>query len=124
MLPFSRRLKTATIGIATAALFTTMMASPANADTAQELSSVQISEQVAEAATDAGAPQATAAVSVTDSAEGVSTKLAGAATLTVPNADVTGSSSTATVLDGPGDSQAVVQQVGNGLSDFERGVLT
>jgi hypothetical protein len=81
------------------------------ADASPTASAVAVA--VADAATTAGVAPATGALAVSDTAAGVSTSLEGGAVkMTLPGADVTSSSTAATVASGPGNSHTALQAVG------------
>ena len=68
---------------------------------------------VAEAVAVEGVPAATDAAEVTQTGEGVVSDVPNSpVSLVLPDAEVTGETASATVVDGAGDSQAVVQDVG------------
>ena len=81
--------------------------------TDEELTTREVSVEVASAVVDAGAPASTGAAEVKDSTAGVSTVIPDTTTsMTIPGADVTGTTSSSTVVSGAGSSQAAVQEVG------------
>jgi len=90
-----------------------LSAHPAAAKSPDELTAAEAAMVVAEATAVEGAPAATAAADVVETSVGVVSDLPGSpVSLVLPEARVSGEVSTATVVDGEGDSQAVVQDVG------------
>ena len=90
-----------------------LSAQPASASSGEELSASEAAQVVAEAVAVEGVPAATDAAEVTQSGEGVVSDVPNSPlSLVLPDAEVTGQTASATVVDGAGDSQAVVQDVG------------
>ena len=90
-----------------------LSAQPASASAGEELSASEAAQVVAEAVAVEGVPAATGAAEVTQSSQGVVADVPNSpVSLVLPDAEVTGQTASATVVEGVGDSQAVVQEVG------------
>ena len=90
-----------------------LSAQPASAIAGEELSAAEAAQVVAEAVAVEGVPAATDAAEVTQTGQGVVSDVPNSpVSLVLPDAEVTGETASATVVDGAGDSQAVVQDVG------------